>query len=386
MALPDPAGPFARITPLPAAPSRARPRRHRWIMLSLFLCVLAPLSVAAWYLYAVAADQYASTVAFSVQKEEIASPIELFGGIADVATTGSSESDILYEFIQSQEMVTALERRLDLSRLYARATEDPIFAYDPTGTIEDLVDYWSYMLRVSYDSTTELIEIRALAFTPEDARAIATGVFEESVRLVQELSAIAQDDTITFAASEVDRAVERLKRAREAMTGFRSRTQIVDPEVDLQGQMGVLSTLEQQLAEALINADLLRESTGPGDPRITQANLRIEVIEARIADERRKLGRDGDGEDYATTLAEFERLAVDREFAEQAYTAALATYDQALAEARRKSRYLAAYIKPTLAEASEFPRREVLLGLLAFFLISAWAIAVLIYYSVRDRR
>ncbi|MEM9426502.1 MAG: sugar transporter, partial [Pseudomonadota bacterium] len=101
---------------------------------------------------------------------------------------------------------------------------------------------------------------------------------------------------------------------------------------------------------------------------------------------RRKLGRDGDGEDYATTLAEFERLAVDREFAEQAYTAALATYDQALAEARRKSRYLAAYIRPTLAEASEFPRREVLLGLLAFFLISAWAIAVLIYYSVRDRR
>lgn len=344
------------------------------------------MAVAAWYLYAVAAEQYASTVGFSVRKEEVASPIELFGGIADVATSGSSDSDILYEFIRSQEIVETLERRLDLSRIYARPENDPVFTYDPSGTIEDLLDYWNLMVRVGYDSTTELIEVRALAFTPEDAQAIAIGIFEESVRLVEELSAIAQDDTIAFAANEVDRAVERLKSAREAMTAFRSRTQIVDPTADLQGQMGLLSTLDQQLAEALIQADLLRESTLPNDPRITQAELRIAVIEARIAEERRKLGRGGEGDDYATKLAEFERLAVDREFAEQAYTAALATYDQALAEARRKSRYLAAYIKPTRAEAAEYPQKEVLLGLAAFFLISAWAIAVLIYYSVRDRR
>ena len=355
-------------------------------MLSFLLVVIAPVSLTAWYLYTVAAPQYASTVGFSVRKEEVASPVELFGGFADVSTTGSSDSDILYEFIRSQEMVEALELRLSLSALYAKPQSDPVFAYKAGGTIEDLLDFWHDMVRVTYDSTTELIEVRALAFTSEDAHAIATEIFNESVRLVEELSAIAQDDTIAFAASEVERAVDRLKRVREALTAFRSRTQIVDPTADLEGQMGLLSTLEQQLAEALIQADLLRESTRAGDPRITQADLRISVIEARIAEERRNLGRGGDGEDYATKLAEYERLAVDREFAEQAYTAALATYDQALAEARRKSRYLAAYIKPTRAQASEFPRQEVLLGLAAFFLIAAWAIAVLVFYSVRDRR
>ncbi len=376
----------ARITPLPSPhPPPRRRRRHSWILLTFLTLVVAPVSATGFYLYRVAADQYASTVAFSVRKEEIASPVELFGGIADVASSGSSDSDILYEFIRSQEMVQAMERRLDLSAIYSRATGDPVFAYDPSGTIEDLLDHWHRMVRVSYDSTTGLIEVRALAFTPEDARAIATGIFAQSVALVEELSAIAQQDSIAFAAAEVERAVERLKTAREAVTAFRSRTQIVDPTADLEGQMGLLSTLETQLAEALISADVLRESTRATDPRITQAELRIEVIEARIADERRKLGHGG-GDDYATKLAEYERLAVDREFAEQAYTAALATYDQALAEARRKSRYLAAYIKPTLAEASEFPRKEVLLGLVAFFLVSAWAIAVLVFYSVRDRR
>ncbi len=390
MALSHEAEPSVRLTVLrpPAEPTRPRVR-HMGVFGTFLLGVVLPFALAAWYLFAVAVEQYASTVGFSVRKEEVASPIELFGGIADVASTGSSDSDILYEFIQSQEMVAALEARLGLSGLFSKPDFDPVFAYDPTGTIEDLLEYWSRVVRISYDTSTELIEVRVLAFTPEDARDIATAIFDESALLVDELSAIAQADTITFAKDEVDRAVERLKSAREAMTEFRSRTQIVDPSADLQGQMGLLSTLEQQLAEALISADLLRESTRASDPRITQAERRIEVIEARIEDERRKLGVGagaGAGEDYATLLAEYERLAVDRQFAEQAYTAALATYDQALAEARRKSRYLAAYIRPTLAEASKFPKIEELLAITGFVLLAAWGICVLIYYSVRDRR
>lgn len=377
---------LSRITSLPMAePARPRPR-HRGIAASFAGVVVLPLALAAWYLFWIAAPQYGSTVGFSVRKEEMNSPIEIFGGIADFSQSGSSDSDILFEFIRSQELVELLEARIGLSAIYSRPKRDPVFAYDPAGTVEDLRDYWARMVRVDYDTSTGLISVRALAFTPGDAQGVATAILEESARLVDELSAIAQADAIAFAKAELDRAVERLKAARESLTAFRSRTRIVDPSADLQGQMGLLSTLEAQLVEALIEADLLRESTRASDPRITQADRRIAVIETRIEDERQKLGRGGEGEDYATLLAEFERLAVDRQFAEQAYTAALATYDQALAEARRKSRYLAAYVRPTRAEAAEFPQKPVILGLAAFFLAAGWAIAVLVYYSIRDRR
>lgn len=384
-------GTVSRITPIkpPAAPATRR-KRHWGITLSFLIFVAFPMVVGTGYLYVRAADQYASTVAFSVRKEEFTSPVELFGGITDFGGGGSNDSDILYEFITSQEMVEALEARIGLSNIYSKPQGDPFFAFDPSGSIEDLHEYWEWMVRLVYDPATELIEVRALAFDPQDARTIATAIFEESSALIDELSAIAQDDTTQFAQAELDRAVERLKAAREAVQAFRSRTQIVDPSADLQGQMGLLSTLEAQLAAALIDADLLRESTRESDPRIRQAERRIAVIEARIADERRKLGvggaTDGTTNDYATLLSEFERLAVDREFAEQAYTAALAAYDSALAEARRKSRYLAAYIKPTLAQSSQYPEREVFLGVTAFFLLTAWAIGVLVFYSLRDRR
>ncbi len=356
---------------------------------SFVLCVLLPTFAAAVYLFLRAADQYASTVAFSVRTEEFASPVELLGGIAEFASSGSADADILNEFMNSQEIVRRIDDRLGLVELYSKPTGDPIFSLKSSQSIEDLHSYWSRMVRIVYDRGTALIEVRTLAFEPEDARSIAAAILEECARLVEDLSAIAQTDTTEFARAELDRAVGRMKLARESLTTFRSRTQIVDPTADLQGQMGLLSILEQQLAAALIDADLLRESTLASDPRLKQANRRIAVIETRIAEERRKLGfggAGGEGADYAMLLAEFESLAVDRQFSEEAYTAALAAFDQAQAEARRKSRYLAAHVNPTLAETAQFPRRFILLAMLGFFLVSGWSIAVLIFYSLRDRR
>jgi capsular polysaccharide transport system permease protein len=183
--------------------------------------------------------------------------------------------------------------------------------------------------------------------------------------------------------------MERLREARQEMTAFRSRTRIVDPTADLQSQMGVLGTLQQQLAGALVELDLLRDTARADDPRVTQAERRIEVIRDRIDQERQKFtigSEEGTGEDYATIMAEFERLMVDREFAERAYTNALAAYDLALAEARRKSRYLAAYVDPTLAEEALYPERGILTALVAFFALLIWAVAVLVWYAIRDRR
>ena len=373
------------VADLPQAP----PRRHRLLLASFVACVALPVCFAGAYLFTRAADQYASTVGFSVRAETVATPIELIGGLADIASTGSSDADILFEFIRSQEMVQTLDAKIGLVEIYGAPGNDPVFAFDPLGAIEDLTAYWQRMVDVVYDPATGLIEVEARAFAAEDARLIASGIFEESARLVDDLSSIARDDTTAFARAELERAVERLKGARERLTAFRSRTQIVDPTVDLQGQMGLLGSLEEQLAATLIDADLLRESTGARDPRLRQAERRIAVIETRIAAERQKLGQGtavGGGEDYASILSEFERLAVDREFAEEAYRGALAAFDQAQAEARRKSRYLAAHIRPTLAETAEYPRRLVLMALVAFFSFGLWTLGVLIYYSVRDRR
>jgi capsular polysaccharide transport system permease protein len=155
--------------------------------------------------------------------------------------------------------------------------------------------------------------------------------------------------------------------------------------------MGLLTTLQAQLADALIEQDLLRETTRSDDSRLLQGERRIVVIEARIEEERRKLGLGGGaggagGRVFADLVGEYETLVVDLEFAEQSYTAALAAFDAARNEARRQSRYLAAHVRPTLAERAEYPQRLLVLSLIALFSVLFWAIVVLTGYALRDRR
>ncbi len=382
--------PEAYVPRPPAKPARAKPRH--WFMLFAFLfMVAAPVSVAGWYLYTRAADQYASTLGFTVRSEDVSSAVDILGGLGStLGGGGGGDSDILYEFIRSQELVQTIDDKLDLRSRFSRHVEqDPVLAFDPDGTIEDLTNYWRRMVRVSYDAGSGLIELRVLAFDPAEAKQVAETIFEESSVMINALSAIARADATRYAQEDLELSLERLKTARESLTSFRLANQIVDPNADIQTQIGLLATLQEQQATAIIEYQLISESASEGDPRVAQARRRLEVIEAQVEEERKKFGTGGvgpGGQEYATIISEFERLTVDREFAETAYAATLSAFDAARAEANRQSRYLAAYIQPTLAERSEFPQREVLLALVTLFSFLTWAIISLIYYALRDRR
>ncbi len=376
--------------------STARPkRRHRVVLASFVLIFALPMLLTGWYLWDRAEDQYASKLSFSVRSADSRSALDVSGILGPFGGGATStDADVLNDYIHSQELVTRVDAQLDLRSLYARHhASDPVFGFNPDGTIEDLVNYWQRMVQIKYDPGPGLIELTVRAFDPHEARAIATAILEESTEMINRLSAIAREDTTRYAREELDMALERLREARAAVTEFRSRTQIVDPSADVQGQMGLLNTLQGELASALIELDLLRETISDGDPRIAQAERRIDVTRRRISEERARFGNAGadapvgeEGESYATLVSEFERLSMDREFAEQAYRSAQSAYDGALAEAQRVNRYLAAHVEPTLAESPRYPQRLTLAGLTGLFLFLGWVLSVLVYYSIRDRR
>ncbi len=371
---------------------KARMRSRHWGLFLVFMfMVIAPISAIAYYLYEVAADQYASTSGFSVRNEDVSSPAELMGGLSQfMGGSSGGEADMLYEFIQSQDLVTKLDKRLDLRGHYTEPhAADPVFGLEPAGTIEDLVRYWHRIVKVSYDQSTGLISLHVRAFSPEMAHRLSQEIIAESQVLVNELNSTARSDMLKYAEQDLADAVGRLKTAREALSHFRSRTQIVDPESDLQGRMGVLASLQQQLAQALIEYDLVATDSRADDPRVTTAARRIEVIRERISQERLTFSEEEplDGtESYPNLLAEYEGLVVDREYSEGAYAASLAALDVARANAARQSRYLATYLKPTVPERAEYPQRGMILGLSSLFLVLFWAISSMMFYALRDRK
>lgn len=367
-------------------------RRHFGLLLSFLIMVAVPFFGTCYYLYTYAQDQFAANVGFTVRSDEGSAATDILGGIAQFAGANTqADGDILFEFITSAEMVGRLAEQIDLAAHYAAPHDiDPIFALAPDAAFEDLVSHWQDVVRVSYGQSSGLIDLQVLAFDPVMAHRIATAIVVESQSMINELNAQARADAMRFAEEDLAAAITRLRLAREALTQFRTETQIVDPESDLQGRTGVLNNLQQQLAEALIEFDLLSENTtNRNDPRLIQAQRRIEVIRARIDQERQSfatgdIGREG--QDYPTLIARYEGLIVDREFAESSYRAALTALDAARTNAARQSRYLAVFIRPTVPESAEFPRRDVIAGMTLLFLVLGWATAALIYYSIRDRQ
>jgi len=384
------AGPKQPNAPV-AAPARKfkRKKRHLFVGFSFLVFVALPLAFIYFYLSNIAEDQFESNVGFTVRTEETNTISDAFGSLGALGSSNSSDADILYEFIQSQEMVQTVRGKIDLVTIYSKPKSDFIFGFDPNGSIEDLVEYWQRMVKIYYDSSTGLISLRVLAFTPEDALNISKSIVEASTVKINALSAISRQDSTRYAKDDLDVALQRLKTARRALTGFRNKHQIVDPEADISAKVGLLNSLQLQLAEALINFDLVSQTTSSNnDARVEQIRRRINIIQDRIKEERKQfsLSESADGEAFSTIVGQYEELRVDMSFAEQAYLSALSAFNAAKAEAQRQSRYLAAYIQPTLAERSTFPQSGNIMTLSALFLFLFWAIAVLLGYAIKDRR
>ena len=93
-----------------------------------------------------------------------------------------------------------------------------------------------------------------------------------------------------------------------------------------------------------------------------------------------------DSSDYARLVGRHESLAVELEIAGEAYAAARTAFEAARAEARRETRYIAAFIKPSVPERATAPNTPLILGMMAVFLTLSWALIMLVFYAVRDRR
>ena len=76
--------------------------------------------------------------------------------------------------------------RIGLADIYSQNwPADPAFALWPNPSTEALRDHWERMVRISYDSATQLIELRVLAYAPDQAQQIAQEILAESQKMIR---------------------------------------------------------------------------------------------------------------------------------------------------------------------------------------------------------
>jgi capsular polysaccharide transport system permease protein len=369
--------------------------RHAVILVSFFVFVAIPAALASFYMLFLASNQYHSTASFSVRSIEAAGSSDILGMFTQ-ASTGSTLTDsyILMDFIRSERMLEEVEKKFDLEKIYATRGLDYFYGMAAGMPVEDKLRYWRDMVDVNFDHASGIMQLQVKAFDPAESQKLAKFIIEQSDGLVNNLSSSARNGVLRSAQDEVQLAEDRLTKARVAVRKYRDASQEVDPVEGAKLAAQLIGGLEAQLVQ--MNADLATAKSQMSDdtPRIRVLKARIASVEEQLGSERQRLGSgnaSGNSEtggatsDVAGRIQQFEALETEREFAERAYTASLASIEKARLDASNKQRYLAVFIEPTLSQMAQYPARILNSFLVALGLLFAWAVFVMGYYNIRDR-
>jgi capsular polysaccharide transport system permease protein len=359
----DPALPPTSVqvtTPEAAALKR---RRLPEGVVSLLLLMVLPACVAAGYFWLLAADRYESEARFVLRSpgQTMSTPqmSNLLQNSSLLQNTGVGRANddgyVVRDYLESRDAMQWLEHHAGLKAAFAVAKSDQVWRFPnpfTSNTEEGL--YWHYqrMISASFDNSTGMSTLKMQAFTPVDAQRLSASLLDAAEALVNRLNERARRDAITLAEGEVGRMRQRALASQSALTAFRERERLVDPSQVTLAVLETIARLAMEAAQASVQINELAQSS-PNAPQIAALRTRRAALESQIATERQRLA--GDAQSIAPRIAEYERLMLEREFAEKALMAALTAVEMARVDALRQQVYLERVAAPSRPDYPAYP-------------------------------
>lgn len=356
------------------------------IKYSFIAWVILPTLVALLYYSIIATPQYVVESRFVVRSNQQSSQTDLLGALGSFTGQGSSSADayILKSYIHSPSLINMVAKEVNIEDAFNNEV-DPFSRLGTNVREDDLLDYWTQQVKADYDSTSGIMDLSVNAFTAEDAFKIASIILENSEKLINTLSTKARKDSLELALTEVNNAENRLAQARESITAFRNQHQAIDPAKTAEAAVGTINALKTELARAEAELISLRSYARSNAPAVKALETKVAGLKRQISNEENSTASGAPGDAAITSLLdEYEKLAVEHEFAGKLYESTLTSLEAARVEANKQQRYLAVFVPPQKpAEATE-PKiiLSTLTILFAAFLL--WGIGSITAESVKD--
>jgi capsular polysaccharide transport system permease protein len=374
------------------APVSLRPRRKRRSMLamSFAFCVLLPLLTSGLYYTVFATDRYAAQAGFSIRGIDTRSGVDGIGALTGLPSAGSTTSDsyVVLSYLGSRQLLEDLDAKLDLRSAFSGKGVDVMARLRADASVEAFLAYWNRHIHTQFDPTSGIIAFEVQAPGASQARDIASTILSLTQDLVNDLSATARSDALRFARTEVDLQEARLRDTLEKIREFRLSEQTVDPSATAVLDIELIASLESRLIDVNARMAALRRTLHENAPSLVVLQRDADALAAQIAARRETIGTVGPGHvgsrDVTRQLALYEGLEVERDLAQQAYSSALISLEQARRDADKQQRYLAIHQRPQTAESAKYPRSLRNMLILSFALATIWGIGALLTYAVRD--
>lgn len=366
---------------------RALKKRLSRINRLFILTVVVPTVLATLYFGLIASDVYVSESRFVVR-----SPDKQMGSGLGALLKGAGfsraqdDSYTVHDYVLSRDALKEINDKLGVGKAFSSSQVDVFSRFgglDFDLSFEALHRYYQKKVEMLQDSASSISTLTVRAYTAQDAVGINQKLLELSEALVNRMNERGRQDLIRSAALEVSTAEAKAKAAGLALSAYRTAKGVVDPERQATAQLQQIAKLQDELIATKTQLAQLKAFT-PQNPQIPAMQLRAKTLQGEMDIETGKVT--GSGRSLSNKAADYQRLALEREFADKQLGSAMASLELARNEAQRKQVYIERIVQPSLPDLAMEPRR--LRSILATFVLGlvAWGILSMLLAGVREHQ
>lgn len=352
------------------------------------LCVLIPSLLSFCYYFFIASDLYTSESSFIIRSPDRQSSSSGLNLILRSAgfTRAQDDSYTAEAFITSRDALKQLQVSLPIKQQYSSNNIDFINRFGALGgdqSFESLYKYYQGKINIKTDTTTAISTLKVKAYRAEDAYKINKQLLLLSEKLINSVNSNARRDLITFAQSEVIKAEQQANQAAQALTQYRNRNRVFNPEGQSTQVLSQITKLQDQLVQSKMQLAQL-QNVAPDNAQIEPLKVQIRVLEQEIQNQKSSVV--GDKLSFTSQSANFQRLTLEKELADKQLAAALTSLEQARNDAIRKQLYLERIAQPNIPDAALEPKR--LKGFIATLLLGiiTWGILGMLLAGAREHK
>jgi capsular polysaccharide transport system permease protein len=374
-------------------PRTFQPETQRSFAVTLFTRfwpVVVPVLIASLYFGLIASDRYVATTSFVVRGADSAPKTDMMGILTGTNAQSVEQAMILRSYLLSSDLLSDLRVEMPLEDMFRNDKADVFSRLAKSPSLEKLQNYWQRRVTVEIEKTTGLVTLSVSTFRPEDSLKLSQAILVAGEKRLNDMSARSRADSLKVAEEDLAQSIQKLNAARQKLSDFRIKHNIIDPEHMAESRQGIADKMEQELVAKTVERANLASYMSPSAPQIVVLDKNIANLRRMISSETSKslqaLMAQDDPATAQALMDEYNQLVIDRDVAEKAYLAGAAMLEASRIDALRQRQYLAVFTEPRLPEIATEPQR--LQGVAVVFALAllVWGIYQLIIATIKEHR
>lgn len=352
----------------------------------IFIVTVAiPTLSASVYFGFIASDVYISESRFVVRNPQRQTQSTLGALLQSTGFTRSQDDTYsVHDFLLSRDALRELDQQLQIRKALSSGSIDvfnrfPGMSWDDS--FEAFYKHYRKYVQVDYDTVSSITTLYVRAYNANEAHDFNDLLLQMSERLVNNLNTRARLDLIQVAEREVLRAEVRAKNAAAALSGYRDRQEVFDPDRQSILQLQGVAKMREELLRTETQIAQLRKIS-PENPQISALIYRAESLRNEIIAESGKVT--GQLQSLSAKAKAYDQFQLEKSFADRQLATAMAALDSARNEAQRKQLYLERLVQPHTPDKAMEPRRFRSIGMVFILGMILWGVLSLIVASVKE--